>query len=176
VRAFILSAELFPPNIQRRGVQTMQSAPISADPERMRRVIDFIVQKRTKDDVVLLFDGRSKTCRRVMEEAEERLAASGAHSVTECWFVYLLPNKTQDPRMQCRANHFGHSNREVGLFSIPTRKGQQKVIQRAEFNSCGEVSTSSTTYTGVQFAVTANCQGWPLIQKYLSLVPPVLAS
>ena len=70
----------------------------------MRRVIDFIVQKRTKDDVVLLFDGRSKTCRRVMEEAEERLAAFGARSVTECWFVYLLPNKTQDPRIAARAN------------------------------------------------------------------------
>ena len=63
--------------------------------------------------------------------------------------MYLLPNKTQDPRIPARQNSFGHSNREVGLFSIPTRKGAQQIIQRAEFNSCGEVSTSSTTYTGV---------------------------
>ena len=149
VRAFVLSAELFPPNVQKHGMQTTFSAAISCDQERMKRVIEFIVQRRTRDDIVLLFDGRSKSCRRVMEDAEERLAASGAHSPTECWFVYLLPTKTQDPRIPARQTSFLHCNREVGIFSLAAKRGPQQIIHRAEFNSCGENSTSSTTYTGV---------------------------
>ena len=83
VRAFILSAELFPPNIVKHGGETQMTSAISSDQERMKRVIEFIVQKRTKDDIVLLFDGRSKTCRRVMEAAEEKLAASGAQEAAQ---------------------------------------------------------------------------------------------
>jgi hypothetical protein len=116
VRAFILSAELFTPNVLKHGVETSMSAPITADQERMKRVIDFILNKRTKYDVVLLFDGRSKSCRRVMEQAEDKLAASGAHSVLEYWFVYLMPTKTQDPRIPARQINYSVSNREVGIL------------------------------------------------------------
>ena len=150
-RAFIFSADLFPPNVSLYGKGAKGpsiSDSIRADTDRMKRVLEFIVQKRSKDDLILLFDGRSKACRRVFEAAEEKLAASGAHSITECWIVYKTPSKFQDPRTPARQSSFVSNNREVVLGCLP-RRGTSKVVQRAEFNTCGETSTASTTYTGV---------------------------
>ena len=73
-----------------------------ADVDRMKRTIAFILQKRNKDDVVMLFDGRSRSCRKVIEQFEEQIAASGAYSVIEVWFVYMQPPKTADPRVAGR--------------------------------------------------------------------------
>ena len=84
VRAFVLSAELFTPNVQKHGLHTSINKPVAVDVEKMRRVIEFILAKRTKNDLVLMFDGRSKACRHVIEEFEERFAASGAHAGVEC--------------------------------------------------------------------------------------------
>ena len=44
---------------------------------------------------------------------------------------------------------FAGNNKEAALVSFPTGKTKEKVIHRAEFNTCGEVSTTSPTYTGV---------------------------
>ena len=82
VRAFVFSADVFPPNIAKHGPSASLSEPIAADTERMKRVLEFIIQKRHKNDLILLYDGRSRACRKVMEEVEERLAASGAHFLT----------------------------------------------------------------------------------------------
>ena len=147
-RAFVLSADLFPPNLAKHGAMASMSESIAVDADRMKRVIDFILQKRTKDDIVLLFDGRSRPCRRVIEQAEEKFAASGAHSVGECWCVHVLPSKAEDPRMPGRQTSWINNHREVAICSLQKRGGM-KVFQRAEFNTCGESSTSSTTYIGV---------------------------
>ena len=140
---------MFPPNLVKPlasgGSLVDQIAP---DAERMKRVIDFITQKRSKDDIVLLFDGRSRACRKIIEKAEESLAASGAHQVAECWYVYLTPTKQQDPRVPGRQTSFNSNNKEVAMCSLQKR-GVTKVTARADFNVCGESSTSSTTYTGV---------------------------
>ena len=128
---------------------TNLSEPIAVDAERMKRVIDFILQKRSKEDIVLLFDGRSKSGRRVMEQYENKLATSGVHAVNECWFVYALPQKNQDPRVPGKQTCFANNNREVAICSLAAKKSATKIAQRAEFNSCGEISTASTTYTGV---------------------------
>ena len=149
VRAFVLSVDLFSPNVAKHGVATSMSTPIAVDTERMKRVIDFILQKRLKDDIVLLFDGRSKAGRRVLEQYEDRLGAVGAHVVNECWFVYALPQKNQDPRVPGKQTCFANNNREVAISSLAAKKSVRKIVQRAEFNSCGEISTASTTYTGV---------------------------
>ena len=45
---------------------------------------------------------------------------------------------------------FASNNKEAALFSWPTGKAKEKVQHRAEFNVCGEVSTTSTTYTGIE--------------------------
>ena len=135
--------------MSKHGVATNVSEPIAVDAERMIRMIDFILQKRLKDDIVLLFDGRSKTSRRVMDQYEDKLAASGAHAENECWFVYALPPKDQDPRAPGKQTCFANNNREVAICSLAAKKSATKIVQRAEFNSCGEISTASTTYTGV---------------------------
>ena len=147
-RAFILSSELFPPNVAKSGTGGNLSVPIQPDVDRMKRVIEFIANKRTKDDIVVLFDGRSRQCRKIIELAEEKLAASGAHNIAEFWYVYVVPSKQADPRVPGRQTTFAANNREAAICSLPKKTGL-RVLQRAEFNSCGESSTSATTYTGI---------------------------
>ena len=118
VRAFVLSADLFPPNVVKHGLSTSMSEPIAADPERMKRVIEFILQKRRKDDIILLFDGRSRACRKVMELYEEQMKASGTHSVNESWNVFALPAKTEDPRILGRQTNFSLNNTEMAIISV----------------------------------------------------------
>jgi len=77
---------------------------------------------------VVLFDGRSKRCRRQIEKAEEQLAASGAHKVKELWIVYSLPAKVDDPRASNRQTSFMANNKEVCICSMPIRKGTAKIV------------------------------------------------
>ena len=149
VRAFVLSSELFAPNVAKHAGTTSLTEPIACDADRMKRVIDFIANKRSKDDVVILFDGRSRQCRKVMEAAEEKLAGSGAHTWLEFWIVYLQPAKRADARAPGRQATFANNTREVAMCSVPTKAGNCKLVQRSEFNACGEGATSATTYTGV---------------------------
>jgi hypothetical protein len=146
VRAFVLSADVFPPNLVKHGASASLIQPMAGDANAMKRVIEFILAKRTKDDVVLLFDGRSRAARKVMEQFEVRLAAPGAP--IEIWIVYKEPSKEEDPRVPRRQSSFARINREVALVAVPAR-GNAKVQPRAEFNACGETSSASTTYTGV---------------------------
>jgi hypothetical protein len=149
IRAFVLSSELFPPNLAKHGGTTSLTEPIACDADRMKRVIDFIANKRSKDDLVILFDGRSRQCRKVMEAAEDKLAASGAHALIEFFVLYMQPAKHEDPRAPGRQTSFSQNTREVVMCSLPSKSGLAKLVQRSEFNSCGENSTSATSYTGI---------------------------
>ena len=149
VRAFVLSSELFPPNVAKHAGTASLTEPIACDADRMKRVIEFIANKRSKDDLVILFDGRSRQCRKELEAAEDKLAASGAHATVECWIVFVQPAKHEDPRAPGRQTNFAHNTREVAMCSLPSKSGLAKLVQRSEFNSCGESATSATTYTGV---------------------------
>ena len=84
-----------------------------------------------------------------MESYEDKLAASGAHAVNEFWFVYAVPDKSLDPRVPGKATCFANNNREVAICSLAVKRSTTKIVHRAEFNSCGEISTASTTYTNV---------------------------
>ena len=118
VRAFVLSSELFPPNVAKHSGTASLTQPIACDAERMKRVIEFIANKRSKDDVVILFDGRSRQCRKVMEAAEGKLAASGVHEVKEIWFVYVQPRKHEDARAPGKQVSFNNNNREIAMCSF----------------------------------------------------------
>ena len=59
-RALVFSADLFPPNLTKHGRSGGLVDQVQVDLERMKRTIAFMLQKRTKDDVVMLFDGRSR--------------------------------------------------------------------------------------------------------------------
>ncbi|CAK0838010.1 unnamed protein product, partial [Prorocentrum cordatum] len=148
VRAFVGSADLFAPNVSKSGAAASLGDHVAVDAERFGRVLDFVSQKRSVHDIVIFLDGRSRSRRKLLEDKEEGLAASGAHAVTECWCVYVQPGKAQDPRVPGRVTCFACNNKEVVICSIPKR-GVMKVVQRAEFNLCGETTSSYTTYTGV---------------------------
>jgi hypothetical protein len=148
VRAFVLAADLFPPNVSKSGVAANLGESVGCDADRFGRVLDFVCQKRSVHDIVIFLDGRSRSCRKLIEEKEDSLAASGAHALTECWRVHVQPTKQEDPRVPGRVTSFACNNKEVAICSIPKR-GAMKVVDRAEFNSCGESSSAATTYTGV---------------------------
>ena len=115
---------------------------------KFKRVLEFFIQKRGKDDVLILFDGRGRANRRVIESMEGKLATGGSHALVECWCVYVQPTKKEDPRAAARASSYTINNKEMAYFSLPL-KGARKVVLRSEFNSCGETSSAATTYTGI---------------------------
>ena len=130
-------------------MQTSLGEQVKVEAERFGRVIDFICSRRGKDDVVILFDGRGRESRKVIESFEEKLAASGAHAYVENWIVYAEPGKNEDPRVR-RQTLFSNNNKEIVICSLAAAKRSSgSLIQRSEFNTCGEVSTASTTYSGV---------------------------
>ena len=65
--------------------------------------------------------------------------------------MYKQARKTDDERIPRRQSPFANNNQEVVVCSLAAAaKGRSAtLIQRSEFNSCGEVSTASKTYTGV---------------------------
>jgi len=63
----------------------------------MKRVIEHMLQKRGKDDVIILFDGRSRPARHVFDEYEEKLQCHKEKFI-EVWIVYAEPAKAEDPR------------------------------------------------------------------------------
>jgi len=148
VRALVLSAEVFPPNVVKQATTAGLAEAVAVDTKRMQAVIDFILAKRTKEDLILIFDGRSRGARRLMGEYEDKLAAGGAHRQPEIWVVYSTPEKSDDPRVPRKQTSFASNNREVVYSALPSRYST-KVISRAEFNACGESSSASTSYTGV---------------------------
>ena len=149
-RAFVLSAELFPPNVAKQGLLTSMSDHMKVEKDRFGRAIDFIVARRSKEDIVILCDGRSRDARKVIESFEDKLAASGANAFIESWIVYSQPRKSEDPRVPQKQSPFANNNQEVVVVSLAAAKTRpSSLIQRSEFNSCGEISTASKTYTGV---------------------------
>ena len=148
VRAFVVSAELFPPNLAKQGAKARLSEPMAADEEKFKRVLEFLASKRVKDDVIIMFDGRGRANRRVIEELEEKLGSGDSHQLVECWCVYVPPTRTQDPRAAARSPSYTSNTREVAYFSMPM-KGKRNVMPRSLFNACGESSSEATTYTGI---------------------------
>ena len=86
-------------------------------------MIEFIASKRSKDDVVILFDGRSRLCRKAMEAAETKLAASGLHTLVELFIIFRQPCKTEDPRAPGRQTDFVHKIKEVVLCALAGKSG-----------------------------------------------------
>ena len=153
VRAFVLSADVFPPNLVKNGPSASLFQPQAVDGPAMKRVIDYMLAKRNKDDIILLFDGRSRAARKVMEQYDEKLvqplAGNHAKAPVEIWIVYTDPTKEQDPRVPRRHHSFAKNNREMVFASLAAAKNN-KVQARSEFNACGETSSAATTYTGVE--------------------------
>ena len=53
-RAFVLSADAFPPNLVKHGAVASFIQPLAVDSSAMKRVIEYMLAKRTKGDIVPL--------------------------------------------------------------------------------------------------------------------------
>ena len=93
---------------------------------KFKRVLEFFIQKRGKDDVLILFDGRGRANRRVIESMEGKLATGGSHALVECWCVHVQPTKKEDPRAAARATSYSINNREMAYFSL--RMGRSSTL------------------------------------------------
>ena len=113
VRCFVASAELFPPNIAMQGDKVKFSDPLKSDEAKFKRLIEFFISKRLREDILILFDGRSRANRRCIENLEEQMEAGGNHELVECWCVYLQPSKKQDARSAAGASSYSINNREM---------------------------------------------------------------
>ncbi|CAK0799630.1 unnamed protein product, partial [Prorocentrum cordatum] len=120
VRAFILSAELFPPSVVKQGGKARMSEQMACDEAKFKRVIEFFLQKRQKDDILIFLDGRSRANRRVIESFETKLESGGSHAYVGCWFVYEQPTKKEDPRSAARASTYT-KNKGYGHFLDATQ-------------------------------------------------------
>ena len=93
---------------------------------------------------------RGRDARKVIESFEDKLAASGANAYVESWIVYSLARNSEDPRVPRKQSAFANNNQEVVVCSLAASRSRTgSLIHRSEFNSCGELSTASKTYTGV---------------------------
>ena len=152
----MMSCDLFPPNIAAHGAKPSLSQPITAAKKNMKHLFEFISTKRLRDDVVIIFDGRSRECRKVFDEHESTFTKQ--HSMSELCLVYEMPTKNQDPRVPTREQGLSRCNTEIAYVSLPlkSRHSFVKVMARSDFNNCGETMTSSTAYTGTPCGVCAN--------------------
>ncbi|CAK0868505.1 unnamed protein product [Prorocentrum cordatum] len=121
VRAFILSAESFPPNVVKQGGKARMSEKMACGEAKFTRVVEFFLQKRQNDDILISLDGRSRANRRVIESFETKLESGGPRAHVECWFVHEQPTKEEDPRPAARASSYTKNNRETAIFAMPLK-------------------------------------------------------
>ena len=139
---------IFSHNIAAHGAKSSLSQPISSK-TNMKMLLEFINTKRLRDDVVIIFDGRSRECRKVIDESETMITKQ--HTMSELWLVYEVPTTNLDPRVPTREQGLSRCNTEMAYVSLPlkSRHSFVKVMARSDFNDCGETMASSTTYTGI---------------------------
>ena len=101
-----------------------------------------------QDDIIVVFDDRSRLCRRTFESVEDKSTGPN-HTIAELCLVFRPPEKEDDARMPKREVSLSRNATEIGYVSLPIKRERIKVQSRAEFNTCGEQLTSATTYTGV---------------------------
>ena len=150
VRAFVVDAAVFAPNLAKQGAKASLHKPdaMAVDEARLKNVLDFVHSKRHKDDLVLLFDGRSRGNRRQMEKIMDKLDASGAPGFVESTLMYSTPAIEEDHRVPRAQTSFSVNNKEVAFFSLPSNH-RRKVVERKDYNNCGEKTSASTSYSGI---------------------------
>lgn len=110
--------------------------PFAAPAQDVRDVMEFLLLQREATDIVLAFDGLSRSNRRFIEDA--LLTQPRA---TELFVVYDKPPDFQF----CRRNFFGAKHTEMGTIIIPTSRNRLAIKNRGKAGT-----TSSTCYTGTQ--------------------------
>lgn len=132
-RVFIFAADLF------RECRTASWSSLSEYDTAAAPFISFMLEQQGPGDVLVFFDGRSKSWRRELEKQTEQ-----ARNLSELWIIYK-----PSPRLGRRVS-FASESREVALVSMPVARTQLACkLRKDKFAAAGESSTHDTTYTGV---------------------------
>ena len=135
-RGFVVSADLLHENAAETPWRTVTD-PSDKD---FGDMLAFITSQKDSADVVMGFDGLSRSARRKIEDTVGKMPAAAE--------VFLTYQKA--PNKWCaRKNFLGSRNQEVGYIAMPVNRTKIPVTERK-----GEVewedSTHMTTYTGVE--------------------------
>lgn len=106
----------------------------TADP-----LLEFMLSQTGPSDILVLCDGRSKACRRKLDDYAEK-----ARNVNEVWVIYK-----PTPRLG-RSVSFASENREMLWVSLPVNRTLISCKPRSEYTCTGESSTHDSTYSGVE--------------------------
>ena len=131
-RVFMLSAEL----LSESG-STPWVTPAPADPV-LEPVLSFFSAQNGPHDATVVFDGRSRECRKQLETIMET-----RRHFSELWFVYASSKRLG--RKVC----FASDNRETAFLSLPVSRTQLAVQNRDTFNQTGDTTTHESSYTGI---------------------------
>jgi hypothetical protein len=133
-RLFVFSAELFN---EHRSEPWAKGAEWSSD---AKNIVLYALEQKRPEDVVLLFDGRSRKCRREMEKLCDE--ASPTHFM-EMHIAYKPTSRLG------RKVAFSGQNIETAFCITQFPRTRLVAVDRKKFNSMGETSSHEASYSGV---------------------------
>ena len=140
MRAFVFCADTF-------GFHEQRSAkPIVEWSDEMEHMLKWLAPHKDNNTIVMCFDGRSRTCRRKLDEwmcetfPEESKQA-------ELWITYAGVTAAADPREPKRKVAFSDESRECVYVGLPVPKTGMKAKPRPCFTARGDNSTHSQVYS-----------------------------
>jgi hypothetical protein len=125
-----------------------------------------MVSQQGPSDVLIMADGRSVTCRKMLEKAAE-----GCRNLHEAWIIYRPWKRIR------RKMAYASANKEILKISMPVGRQFMSAIARDDgYNACGEETTYDTSYSGVESVAWASlprltAQGKESILGYTPDVP-----
>jgi hypothetical protein len=139
-RVFLLSAELFG---EARNMPWGSPAELGGTASEL---LAWLVAQTGPTDVLIFGDGRSVTCRKMLEKAVE-----ACRNLHEAWIVYR-PTKRLGRKVA-----YSSDNKEILKISMPVSRTLMVATPREDtYNAAGEESSHDTTYTGVESAPWAS--------------------
>ena len=136
-RAWVFSCDL---NLE------AEKNPWSNEPgwsKQCAQAVQFVLTQAQAYDVIMLFDGRSRSCRRQIE----KLIDEGSHAVklTEMHIHYKQPESKEGRRV-------AFQGKRVETFYVMSNfpLTMLKSVERTELNALGERSSHDAAYSGVE--------------------------
>ncbi|CAK0870842.1 unnamed protein product [Prorocentrum cordatum] len=149
VRAFILLAELSPPNVVKQGGEARMGEQMARDEAKFKRVIEFFLQKRQNDGILVFLDGRGRANRRAIESCETKLEPGGPPRVRRALVRARATDEEGRPAVRGQGVELHEEQKGAAIFSMPLKGPPRKVAHRAEFNARGASSTADTSCSGI---------------------------
>ena len=137
-RAFVFSCDL----VQEHDAQPWSVFACPKGPAVDAR-LSFLASRSGPVDFCFMFDGRSRSARRMIEDSFEKVKTG----LEETWIVYSGVDGPAGARSRkvCLAS----STKEVMYCKLPVARVRLATKPRHEFAAVGEDSTFHTTFTGV---------------------------